>query len=119
MNFRFIITATVNHVSGKFAGSDEIETQIQDALENADPMSYSGDGGGEYETGEWEVSSESVPVSPAKILATMREITIKECARVIREHWESQNSRNTAAASSVALLSMLNKRKPKTIAPKE
>lgn len=40
MNFRFVVEVQVARVHGKFAGKDEIETQIQDALDGADPGTY-------------------------------------------------------------------------------
>lgn len=63
MNFRFVVEVEVNRVTGKFATSEEIEQQIQDALENADPGSYEGENGGEYETADWSVNAEAAPKS--------------------------------------------------------
>jgi len=57
MNFEFKITATLDHVSGQFAGKDQFEDEILEALEAADPQQLTGDGGGEYEMTEWEVTS--------------------------------------------------------------
>lgn len=67
MNFRFVVEVQVARVHGKFAGKDEIETQIQDALDGADPGTYEGDNGGEYETADWSVSAEAVPKTSRSI----------------------------------------------------
>ena len=55
MTFRFVVNVSVNRTQGKFASREEIEQQIQEALEGADPGSYEGENGGEYETDSWEV----------------------------------------------------------------
>jgi hypothetical protein len=59
MKFRFVVEVEVNRVQGKFAAADELEAQIQDALESADPGSYEGENGGEYETSDWSVNAEA------------------------------------------------------------
>lgn len=56
MNFSFIVNVSVDRTEGKFATKDEIREQILDALNGADPQSYDGDNGGQYETTEWDVS---------------------------------------------------------------
>jgi hypothetical protein len=61
MKFRFVVEVEVNRVQGKFAAADELEAQIQDALESADPGSYEGENGGEYETSDWSVNAEAEP----------------------------------------------------------
>ena len=56
MRFKFEVEVEVTRAQGLFATRDEIRDQIQEALEGADPGTYSGDGGGEYETTDWSVS---------------------------------------------------------------
>ncbi len=60
MKFKFTVEVEVSRVEGKFASREEIASQIQDALESADPGSYEGDNGGQYETSDWSVSEEEV-----------------------------------------------------------
>jgi hypothetical protein len=60
-HFRFVINIDVTRETGKFAGRDELETAIQDALDNADPGTISCDEGGEYNIDAWEVSVEPLP----------------------------------------------------------
>ena len=60
MKFKFTVEVEVTRTEGKFAAQDEIATQIQDALENADPGTYDGDNGGSYETADWSVTEEEV-----------------------------------------------------------
>jgi hypothetical protein len=55
MIFRFVVEVEVNRVQGKFAARDEIEAQLQEALDNADPGSCECENGGEYETSNWNV----------------------------------------------------------------
>jgi rRNA maturation endonuclease Nob1 len=71
MKFRFVVEVEVNRTQGKFAGRDEIETQIQEALEGADPGTYEGENGGEYETADWSVSAEAEP-KPVKVRHPVR-----------------------------------------------
>ena len=61
MEFTFTVTVSVERSEGKFATRDEIEAQIQEALEGADPGSYDGENGGTYETSSWEVNVEEQP----------------------------------------------------------
>lgn len=57
MNFSFTVNVNVDRTEGKFASRDEIEEQILDALNDADPQSYEGENGGQYETTDWDVTS--------------------------------------------------------------
>lgn len=52
---RFEFKVEVERVQGKFASKEEIEAQIVEALEGADPGSYDGENGGEYQTADWSV----------------------------------------------------------------
>lgn len=56
MRFIFEVEVNVDRVEGKFASRDEIAAQIQQALEDADPGSFDGDNGGQYESNEWSVN---------------------------------------------------------------
>ena len=67
MRFRFVVEIEVERVKGKFATRDEIRDQIQEALESADPGTYEGDNGGQYETQSWEVNEEEeIKIKTAK-----------------------------------------------------
>lgn len=57
MNFSFTVNVNVDRTEGKFASRDEIEEQILEALNDADPQSYEGENGGQYETTDWDVTS--------------------------------------------------------------
>lgn len=85
MNFRFVVEVEVNRVTGKFATSEEIEQQIQDALENADPGSYEGENGGEYETADWSVNAEAAPKLPRKTALIAAAKTRDELAGYIED----------------------------------
>lgn len=60
MKFKFTVEVEVNRTEGKFATRDEIASQIQETLEDANPGSYDGDNGGQYETADWSVTEEVV-----------------------------------------------------------
>ena len=56
--FTFTVTATVERESGKFVSRDEIQEQLQEALDGANPDSLSGlgaDGDSEYVVSDWSV----------------------------------------------------------------
>lgn len=60
MRFNLTVQVEVERESGKFAGRDEIEDQIKEAIGDADPGSISGvgaDGDSEYSVTVWEVES--------------------------------------------------------------
>lgn len=60
MKFTFTVEVEVQRIAGKFAARDEIEEQIREAIEGADPGSVDGvgaDGDSEYEVVAFEVSS--------------------------------------------------------------
>lgn len=56
MKFRATVEIEVERTEGKFARRDELEEQIIEALESADPSDFSGDNGGLYQTVSWEVT---------------------------------------------------------------
>lgn len=58
MQFTFLVEIEVDRIEGKFASRDELEEQLSEALEGADPTSLTGDNGGEYETTSWEVTAQ-------------------------------------------------------------
>lgn len=60
------VHAEVERTTGMFAGREEIEEQMAEAIENADYGQWSGDNGGEYETVEWEVEVQDPPKKPTK-----------------------------------------------------
>ena len=69
MEFTFTVQVEVSRVTGKFASRDEIAAQIQEALDNANPGSLTGDNGGEYETVTWDVSEDAPAPPPGKVAA--------------------------------------------------
>ena len=60
MKFTYTVSVEVERTQGKFASRDEIEEQILDALEGADPGVVSCDDGGEYEVVDWTVEVQDV-----------------------------------------------------------
>lgn len=60
MDFAFTVNVGVDRVEGKFATREEIEEQILEALEGADPGEYEGANGGQYETTDWVVNTVAV-----------------------------------------------------------
>lgn len=58
MRFKFVVEVEVQRTRGKFASRDEIADQIREALEGADPQTYTGGNEGEYETASWDVNEE-------------------------------------------------------------
>lgn len=59
MRFVFTVEVEVRRIEGKFATRDELAFHIQEALEQADPVSLEGDNGGGYEVVSWEVNEEA------------------------------------------------------------
>lgn len=57
MKWTITVEVEANHTAGQFASRDELEQQIIDAIDNANPAQLDGDNGGEYEVTEWEVSA--------------------------------------------------------------
>jgi hypothetical protein len=60
MKFTFTVEVEVQRESGKFAARDEIEEQLREEIEGANPGSVDGvgaDGDTTYEVIEWSVSS--------------------------------------------------------------
>lgn len=57
MRFTFQVEVEVQRIQGKFSSRDDIEQQLQETLEGADPSSLEGENGGEYEVVAWEVST--------------------------------------------------------------
>jgi hypothetical protein len=54
------VDAEVLRTEGKFASRDELEAQLIEALEEADPGSLEGDEGGQYEVSDWAVTALSM-----------------------------------------------------------
>lgn len=72
MRFAFLVEVEVQFLSGKFASRESIEDEIREALESADPGSYSGDGeNAEYETADWSVSE--LPTKPKAQAAALEQ----------------------------------------------
>ena len=63
MRFTFVVEVEVERVHGKFATRDEIASQIQEALEEADPGQYDMENEGEYTTESWDVNEQEKPKS--------------------------------------------------------
>jgi hypothetical protein len=59
MHFEFVVSAEVERVQGKFATRDELEEQILEALDSANPDSLEGSEGGEYEVQDWNVEAQA------------------------------------------------------------
>lgn len=56
MRFTFTVEVELERSQGKFATRDEMQDQIIEALEGADPGSLTGDNEGEYDVVSWEVT---------------------------------------------------------------
>lgn len=56
MRFTYTVEVEVERDEGKFESRDSLGAEIQQALEDADPGSITGDNGGTYSTSTWEVS---------------------------------------------------------------
>ena len=62
VRFSFTVEVEVERTEGKFAPKDEIEEQLQEALDMANPSSIDGvgaDGTSSYEVTNWEVTSDA------------------------------------------------------------
>jgi hypothetical protein len=57
MRFEYKVTVEVERETGKFATRDEIDDQIREALESANPDQFDGENGGVYNVIEWEVGN--------------------------------------------------------------
>jgi hypothetical protein len=57
MHFTITVEVDIQRIQGKFASKDEMEAQIIDAIESANPDSLTGDNEGEYEVTNWEVTT--------------------------------------------------------------
>jgi hypothetical protein len=55
MDFHFTVHVTIERTEGKFATKDELQEQIIEALESANPGAITGENDGEYEVTDWEV----------------------------------------------------------------
>lgn len=55
MQFTFQVSVEAERSQGKFASKDELAEQIQQAIDDANPQSLTGDNGGEYDIVTWEV----------------------------------------------------------------
>jgi len=58
MQFTIKVNVNVERTEGKFATRDEIEAQIVEAIESADPGTFEGENGGQYEVNDWSVEAE-------------------------------------------------------------
>jgi len=63
MEHQFTVSVSTERVSGPFASRDDIETELIEAIEGADPSSIQ-PGDNEYEVTDWAV--EAVEVKPRK-----------------------------------------------------
>lgn len=64
MRYTFLVEVEVEGTEGKFASRDEVEQELQTALEESDPGSVGGigsDGSSSYEVTSWEVSGQAQP----------------------------------------------------------
>jgi ABC-type phosphate/phosphonate transport system permease subunit len=64
VRFTYLVEVEVERTEGKFASREEVEEQITDALESADPGSVDGigaDGDSSYEVTSWDVQPQEQP----------------------------------------------------------
>jgi ABC-type phosphate/phosphonate transport system permease subunit len=64
VRFTYLVEVEVERTEGKFASREEVEEQITDALESADPGSVDGigaDGDSSYEVISWDVQPQEQP----------------------------------------------------------
>lgn len=64
MRFDFLVSVEVERVEGKFAARDEVEEQLREAIEGADPGQVDGigaDGTSSYEVQSWDVQEQAQP----------------------------------------------------------
>jgi hypothetical protein len=67
MHITAVVQIEVERTEGKFASREELEDQIVEALEDANPQSPDGEMGGTYEVIEWSVEiGEPQSVRPQK-----------------------------------------------------
>lgn len=67
MHFVFTVEVEIERDEGVFASREELEAQVQEALEGADPGSISGDEGGQYSVTMFEVSHDDAAVEAARL----------------------------------------------------
>lgn len=60
MRFQFLVQFEVERTEGKFASRDELEAQLQEALEGADPGTLEGENGGMYDVTALDVIPQDV-----------------------------------------------------------
>lgn len=60
MRFTFTVNVELERESGKFMSRDEVLTELQEAIEGADPGSVTGgaDGDSTYNTVQWDVQEQ-------------------------------------------------------------
>lgn len=68
MKIEVKVSVEVERTMGKFASREEIEEQILDAIEGADPGMISCDDGGEYEVVDWTVEVQPVGSKKARVV---------------------------------------------------
>lgn len=66
MRFDITVTVEVERVSGKFVSRDDIENELIDAVEQADPSSIDVDES-EYEVTDWAVTVAAPPRKTRKV----------------------------------------------------
>jgi hypothetical protein len=77
MDMAFEVRVNVERTSGPFASRDELEAQVVDALEDANPGDLEGDAGGEYDVDEWTVEvSETGKRSKPKAAASVTRVML-------------------------------------------
>lgn len=77
MDFRLVVNASVERDQGKFSTREDIEGQLIEAVEGADPGSITGENDGEYSVTDWSVEAEEVktskkPKADDKVLQAVR-----------------------------------------------
>lgn len=60
MRFTFTVEVEAERVSGKFVSREDLASQIEEALSDADPAQLSVDDS-EYETTDWSITEEPQP----------------------------------------------------------
>lgn len=78
-SFRFVVTAELEKTSGKFVGKDELEEQLQNAIEGSDPGSVDVDDSS-YDVIDWVVDAENLKVVGPKVEQTNKAMAAAEPA---------------------------------------
>jgi hypothetical protein len=59
--FSFLITVVLERDEGKFASRDDLQAQVQEALENADEGTWYTENDSTYSTIDWSVEEQEQP----------------------------------------------------------